>query len=140
MEERTSSRRSRAKGPITDIVYMMLKQKGNPMHQKEIMEALADILGSQAESKARLYAEVHTEINLDNRFTHVGGGTWGLREWAPRRVALQRPAPAWQPKQTKPRRPTEIWRGDDDLQEESAKEDEDPDWPKDIDDEDRPEA
>lgn len=46
--------------------------------------------------KAHIMAGIHTEINLDGRFIHVGQGVWGLREWMPdRRFPLNQPEEDW---------------------------------------------
>lgn len=139
MEDRTAGKKLRGLAPVTDIVYGMLKQNGTPMHHRQLTDALAETLGSAAEPKSRLVARVHTEINLDNRFSHMGDGMWGLREWTPKRVTPQRATPGWPPKPAKAKRPVDLWRIDDDLIEEPAREEEESDWHKETEDEERPE-
>jgi len=41
-------------------------------------------------------AGIHTELNLDGRFIHVGKGVWGLKEWMPDRGShLNQPDEEW---------------------------------------------
>jgi len=30
---------------------------------------------------------VHTQINLDSRFVHMGKGMWGIVEWSPQQLS-----------------------------------------------------
>ena len=52
---------------------------------KELLPAIAARGVVRAETAARAAAIIHTEINLDGRLAHLGGGMWGLRHWSPRR-------------------------------------------------------
>jgi len=51
---------------------------------KELLPAIAASGLVRAETPARAAAIIHTEINLDGRLTHLGGGMWGLRQWSSR--------------------------------------------------------
>ncbi|MDP3058314.1 MAG: hypothetical protein Q8N36_02520, partial [bacterium] len=33
-------------------------------------------------------AQVHTQLNLDARFAHIGKGYWGLKDWAPKTAKI----------------------------------------------------
>ncbi|MGI5838874.1 MAG: DNA-directed RNA polymerase subunit delta [bacterium] len=68
-----------------DIAYAILKERREPLHYKQLAEQIfqAGDAGPE-EGRQRLIASILTDINLDNRFFHYGGGLWGLREWSPK--------------------------------------------------------
>jgi len=57
----------------------------------ELLPAIASRGVIRAETPARAAAAIHTEINLDGRLAHLGGGMWGLRQWSPRRDSRRAP-------------------------------------------------
>lgn len=93
-----------------DIIYNYLRQRGEPVHFKELVSVALGSPGSGDDSKApgraeeggsagsgagtaegasgadaaRAAARIYTDMNLDVRFAHMGGGKWGLAEWAHR--------------------------------------------------------
>ncbi|CUH96494.1 hypothetical protein P22_2584 [Propionispora sp. 2/2-37] len=67
-----------------EMVHAILQQHKQPMYFKElIVKALESKTGSTRAS-AYAIAGVHTQINMDSRFVHMGKGMWGLAEWTPR--------------------------------------------------------
>lgn len=80
-----------------DLAYEALKQHGEAMSYKDLIQVILASNEFAAEDVGRLKAQIHTEINLDSRFDHQGGGLWGLREWSYRggkviTVKTERPA------------------------------------------------
>lgn len=69
---------------VTDLAFTILKKHGKPMHFKELISEVMQVKAISQENPGRLIAQMHTEINLDSRFIHQGGGEWGLREWQPK--------------------------------------------------------
>lgn len=130
-------------GSVPEAAYNILKNSGSPMHHKDITDRLLSMLADAIVPDPKFIARIHTDINLDNRFIHVGNGMWSLKEWVPKKTLQQKAVPAWQPKvaAAKARKP-EFWRGGDDDAEEPVKaEEEESEWPRDHDeDNERPEA
>lgn len=69
---------------VTDLAFTILKKHGKPMHFKQLISEVMQVKAISQENPGRLIAQMHTEINLDSRFIHQGGGEWGLREWQPK--------------------------------------------------------
>jgi len=65
---------------VGDIIYQILKNQGNPLHYRELVDQVLAIKPLQSLDSGRKAARVLTEMNLDNRFLHLGGGNWTLRE------------------------------------------------------------
>lgn len=68
-----------------DIAYQILRQAGNPIHFRDLINQVLTEKGGPVYSRGHAMAEVHTQINIDSRFLHMGKGSWGLTEWAPQR-------------------------------------------------------
>lgn len=66
---------------VTDIAFCILKNRGQAIHFKELIAEVMRVKAINQDNPGRLIAQMHTEINLDSRFLHQGGGEWGLREW-----------------------------------------------------------
>lgn len=66
---------------VTDIAFCILKNRGKTIHFKELISEVMRVKAINQENPGRLIAQMHTEISLDSRFIHHGGGEWGLREW-----------------------------------------------------------
>jgi|GEM_PF-662152 len=84
---------------VTDIAFCILKNRGKAIHFKELIAEVMRVKAINQENPGRLIAQMHTEINLDSRFIHHGGGEWGLREWQPKaskvvKIRPETPAPA----------------------------------------------
>ncbi|MDQ7794930.1 MAG: DNA-directed RNA polymerase subunit delta [bacterium] len=70
---------------VGDVACSLLRENGKPMLFKDLLPLIAARGVVRAETPARVAAIIHTEINLDGRLQHLGGGLWGLRQWSPRR-------------------------------------------------------
>lgn len=66
-----------------DIAYQILRQSGQAMYFRELINQVLDIKAKPVHSVAHAISEVHTQINMDSRFAHFGKGMWGLVDWAP---------------------------------------------------------
>ena len=73
-----------ARESVTDLAYSILKNKGQAMYYKDLIEVILQAKSIAVENQGRVIAQIHTEINLDSRFSHKGHGEWGLRDWAPK--------------------------------------------------------
>lgn len=63
---------------IRDKIYVILRQKGKPMHFNEIA---ADIKDSDFKRKDVTTQAIHNELIKDKRFVLVGRGIYALKEW-----------------------------------------------------------
>ena len=67
------------------LAYQALKQNGQAMYFRDLINEVVKVKGGSA--TAHVLAEVHTRINMDSRFVHMGKGMWGLVEWSPQRAS-----------------------------------------------------
>lgn len=65
----------RTKG-IRDYAYLVIKQKGEPMHFGDVAKSIVEIFGKKAH-----VATTHNELIKDSRFVLVGRGLYALAEW-----------------------------------------------------------
>ncbi len=68
-----------------EIAYQILKANGQGINFRELMHQVCSIKGISPDNP-QLMASVHTQINMDNRFSFLGQGNWGLKEWAQSKV------------------------------------------------------
>lgn len=68
---------------VADLAHAILKSKGVPLFFRDLIEQIMAIKPIPGKDKERIMAGIHTDLNLDGRFIHVGQGVWGLREWTP---------------------------------------------------------
>ena len=61
---------------IKDYAYLILRKEGKPMHFRDV----ANAINSTFNKKAHV-ATCHNELIKDKRFTLVGRGMYGLKEW-----------------------------------------------------------
>ncbi|MEG6586215.1 DNA-directed RNA polymerase subunit delta [Dendrosporobacter sp. 1207_IL3150] len=66
-----------------DIAYQILRQSGQPMYFRDLINKVIDIKAKPVASLSHAISEIHTQINMDSRFAHLGKGMWGLNEWTP---------------------------------------------------------
>ena len=68
---------------MRDKAYLVLKQRGEPLHFKEVAFAIAKLQEDLTlrKKKAVLSQTVHNELIKDPRFVLVGRGTYGLNDW-----------------------------------------------------------
>ena len=75
-----------------DLAHGILKGKGKPLYYRELIDQVLAIKPIPGKDMGHVIAGVHTELNMDQRFIHMGQGVWGLREWMPeRRLILNQP-------------------------------------------------
>lgn len=67
----------------TDLAHAILKAGGEPLYYRELIDRVLAIKPLSGKDIEHIMAGIHTELNLDRRFVHVGKGIWGLREWMP---------------------------------------------------------
>lgn len=65
---------------VGDIAYQILKIKGEPIYFRELIGQVLSIKPVNGPDLGHQMALVHTELNLDNRFVHIGSGMWFLRD------------------------------------------------------------
>ncbi len=65
----------RTKG-IRDYAYLVIKQKGEPMHFADVAKQIVSLFGKKAH-----VATTHNELIKDSRFVLVGRGLYALAEW-----------------------------------------------------------
>ncbi len=65
----------RTKG-IRDYAYLVMKQKGEPMHFRQVATAISEMFSKKAHM-----ATTHNELMKDSRFVLVGRGLYALAEW-----------------------------------------------------------
>lgn len=73
---------------VTDIAFCILKTRGKSLHFKELIAEVMRVKAINQDNPGRLIAQMHTEISLDSRFIHQGGGEWSLREWQPKQAKV----------------------------------------------------
>ena len=65
----------RTKG-IRDYAYLVIKQKGEPMHFSDVATSITKVFSKKAHM-----ATTHNELIKDSRFVLVGRGLYALSEW-----------------------------------------------------------
>lgn len=77
-----------------DVAYHILKQRGQPVYFRDLIEEILRIKPVDSANWAKAAAAIYTQLNLDTRFSYQGKGKWSLRSGAiskaPRRVSLKR--------------------------------------------------
>lgn len=68
-----------------DLAHAILRNNGAPLYFRDLLEQVMAIKPITGKNREHIMAGIHTELNLDRRFIHVGKGVWGLREWMPGR-------------------------------------------------------
>lgn len=71
-----------------DYAHQLLQQNGRAMYFRDLITKALELSGRRIYSLAPAIAEVHTRINMDSRFIHMGKGMWGLAEWTPQQHKL----------------------------------------------------
>ncbi|TCS95553.1 DNA-directed RNA polymerase subunit delta [Hazenella coriacea] len=72
-----------AETAMVDLTYDLLKDKGEPMHYRDIMNEIAKMKGFTKDDVEQYIAQLYTEVNIDGRFICVGRSLWGVRDWYP---------------------------------------------------------
>lgn len=68
-----------------NFIYRMLKEKEQPLHYTVLLDEVTTRFFGNEDDVIRTKARFYTWLNLDPRFTSMGQGYWGLRQWAPAR-------------------------------------------------------
>lgn len=66
-----------------DIAYRILKESGEAIYFRELINQVLEIKARPIHSISYAISEIHTQINMDSRFVHLGKGMWGLADWSP---------------------------------------------------------
>jgi hypothetical protein len=61
---------------VRDYAYLILREQGNPMHFREVAQAIANRFGRPVH-----VATTHNELIKDDRFVLIGRGLYALKEW-----------------------------------------------------------
>lgn len=64
-----------------DVAFKILREVGEPLYFKDLIAKVLALKPRQTASTARAMADIHTQINLDSRFSYLGSGRWGLHQW-----------------------------------------------------------
>ena len=70
-----------------ELAYKLLQKTGKSMYFRELITEVLEMKGRRIHSLAHAISEVHTQINMDSRFVHMGKGMWGLVEWSPQQLS-----------------------------------------------------
>lgn len=67
-----------------EVAYGILRQAGQAMYFRDLISKVLEDSNQRVYSLAHAMSEIHTQINMDSRFVHMGKGMWGLIDWEPR--------------------------------------------------------
>lgn len=70
-----------------ELAYKILQKIGKAMYFRDLITEVLEMKGQRIHSLAHAIAEVHTQINMDSRFVHMGKGMWGIVEWSPQQLS-----------------------------------------------------
>lgn len=70
-----------------ELAYKILQKTGKAMYFRDLITEVLELKGKRIHSLAHAISEVHTKINMDSRFVHMGKGMWGLVEWSPQQLS-----------------------------------------------------
>jgi len=73
-----------------DLAWRILKQKGEPMYFRDLIEEILRLKPVPAEQWSRAAAAIYTQLNLDPRFSYLGEGRWSLRVSQPAEKKMPR--------------------------------------------------
>lgn len=77
------TRQQLAEESIIDIAYAVLKENGEHLTLRQLMDEVRKLNGVTVRSMADKLPRVNTDINIDGRFLAIDDIRWGLREWYP---------------------------------------------------------
>ena len=72
-----------------ELAYKILQKTGHSMYFRDLITEVLELKGRRIHSLAHAISEVHTQINMDSRFVHMGKGMWGLVEWSPQQLTAR---------------------------------------------------
>lgn len=70
-----------------ELAYKILQKTGHSMYFRDLITEVLELKGRRIHSLAHAMSEVHTQINMDSRFVHMGKGMWGLMDWSPQQLS-----------------------------------------------------
>jgi DNA-directed RNA polymerase subunit delta len=70
-----------------ELAYKILQKTGHSMYFRDLITEVLELKGRRIHSLAHAMSEVHTQINMDSRFVHMGKGMWGLLDWSPQQLS-----------------------------------------------------
>ena len=66
-----------------DLAYRILKERKTDIYFRDLLTEVLTAQQAPSYLMKQAMAELHTQINMDSRFSFKGKGNWGLTEWAP---------------------------------------------------------
>jgi DNA-directed RNA polymerase subunit delta len=66
-----------------DLAYRLLKERKADLYFRDLLTEVLTAKMVPSYLMKQAMAELHTQINMDSRFSFKGKGNWGLTEWAP---------------------------------------------------------
>jgi DNA-directed RNA polymerase subunit delta len=66
-----------------ELAYRVLKERKTDIYFRELLTEVLTVKNVPSYLMKQAMAELHTQVNMDSRFTFKGKGYWGLTEWAP---------------------------------------------------------
>ncbi len=66
-----------------DLAYRILKDRKTDLYFRDLLTEVLKIKQVPSYLMTQAMAELHTQVNMDSRFTFKGKGYWGLTEWVP---------------------------------------------------------
>lgn len=68
---------------LIEIAYEVLVEKNEPILFDDLVNEIAELKGSSKEDIIAKISQFYTDLNVDGRFTSLGGNRWGLKTWYP---------------------------------------------------------
>ena len=66
-----------------DMAYAILKERKTDLYFRDLLTEVLTARQVPSYLMKQAMAELHTQVNMDSRFSFKGKGFWGLTEWAP---------------------------------------------------------
>jgi len=66
-----------------DAAYRILKDRKTDLYFRDLLTEVLIARKVPSYLMKQAMAELHTQVNMDSRFTFKGKGFWGLTEWVP---------------------------------------------------------
>lgn len=76
-----------AKQTEVDLAYQVLRENCKVLYFRDLINKVFAIQKESLHATTQSMSQVHTQINMDSRFVHMGKGMWGLTEWLPQHRA-----------------------------------------------------
>ena len=66
---------------MIELANLILGEHKQNLHFKELFDKVADVKKFTEAQKGDLLSRFYTDLNVDGRFTALGGNVWGLKRW-----------------------------------------------------------